>query len=87
MVTNSVFTIEAVQLMKKYGSFTALDNLSLKIEGAKYAMRLVWIQWSLQVLAYLTVKCVAPPGINFSLGCMYAFKFFFDGFSAYINHM
>ena len=28
-------SLEAVGLSKRYGSFTALDNLSLKIEGPK----------------------------------------------------
>jgi ABC-2 type transport system ATP-binding protein len=28
-------SIEAVNLSKRYGSFTALSNLSLKIEGSK----------------------------------------------------
>ena len=28
-------SIQAVDLTKKYGSFTAVDNLNLKIEGSK----------------------------------------------------
>ena len=28
-------SLEAINLSKKYGQFTALDNLNLKIEGAK----------------------------------------------------
>jgi ABC-2 type transport system ATP-binding protein len=34
-MTYSAPTIEAIRLTKKYGNFTALDNLNLKIEGAK----------------------------------------------------
>jgi ABC-2 type transport system ATP-binding protein len=34
-MSNSVPSIEAIQLTKRYGSFTALSDLNLKIEGAK----------------------------------------------------
>ncbi len=34
-MNHSTATLEAINLTKKYGSFKALDNLNLKIEGAK----------------------------------------------------